>query len=115
MGAPAGDIEVLAEFISIYCGDVHPEAEKMVIRAGGDLGEYVNSQHIHLCDECGKLLLHAASKRIVCPYDPKPSCKKCETHCYAPRYRNQIREVMRYSGKRLIQKGKLNLIWKYIS
>lgn len=115
MGSPAGDIEVLAEFISIYCADTHPEAGNYEVRAGGSLGEHVNSLGIQLCDECKKLLLHAASKRIVCPYDPKPSCKKCETHCYAPKYRDQIREVMKYSGKRLIKKGKLNLIWKYIS
>ncbi len=115
MGSPAGDIEVLAEFISIYCADTHPEAEKYEVRAGGTLGEHVNSLGIQLCVECKKLLLHSASKRIVCPYDPKPSCKKCETHCYTPKYRDQIREVMRYSGKQLIKKGKLNLIWKYIS
>ena len=115
MGSPSRDIEVLAEFINIYCGDYHNDREKEEVRAGGEVGQYVNPLKVRLCDDCKKLLLHAASKRIVCPYHPKPACKKCPTHCYAPGYREKIREVMRYSGKRLIKKGRLDLVWKYIS
>jgi len=38
-------------------------------------------------------------------------CKHCPEHCYAPRYRAQIREVMRYSGPRLVLRGRLDYLW----
>lgn len=107
------DAEVLAEFINIFCSDRHPDAGKEPLKAGGAAGACLAGCGFLLCDECRRLLLHAVSKRAICPYDPKPSCKKCDTHCYAPGYREKIREVMRYSGMRLIRKGRLGLIWKY--
>ena len=109
------DAEVLAEFINIYCSDRHESAEKGPVAAGGTVGIYLEQCDFLLCAECRKLLLHAVSKRAICPYDPKPACKKCETHCYGPGYRDRIREVMRYSGMRLIKKGRLDLIRKYFS
>ena len=108
------DAEVLAEFINIYCSDRHESAEKGPSWRAVPW-EYISSSAISFCAECRKLLLHAVSKRAICPYDPKPSCKKCETHCYAPGYRDRIREVMRYSGMRLIKRGRLDLIRKYFS
>jgi len=109
------DIETLARFITIYCEQKHRDQEKDAIAASGKVGAYINHLDLHLCDECRKLLLHAASKRIICPYNPKPSCKKCKTHCYAQGYRERIREVMRFSGTFLIKRGKLGLIRKYFS
>jgi hypothetical protein len=109
------DAEVLAEFVNIYCSDRHGDADKAPVKAGGQVGTYLGSSDFALCEECRKLLLHAVSKRALCPYDPKPACKKCETHCYGPGYREKIREVMRYSGMRLIKKGRFDLIRKYFS
>lgn len=109
------DIEVLAEFISIYCDDRHVSADRAGVVAGGAVGRYLESCSPVLCEGCRKLLLHAVSRRLVCPYDPKPSCKKCTTHCYAPGYREKIREIMRYSGMRLIRRGRFGLIKKYFS
>ena len=54
--------------------------------------ERLYGRRVGLCVDCRKLLLHAIVKRIACPLDPKPMCKKCPEHCYAPRYRAQIRE-----------------------
>lgn len=107
------DIEVLAEFIGIYCGERHRDAEKGVVSGGGSVGRSLEGVHVKLCGDCSRLLRYAASMRIICPYDPKPSCKKCTTHCYRPDYRAKIREVMRFSGMRLITHGKLGLIRKY--
>jgi hypothetical protein len=109
------DAEVLAEFISIYCSDKHTRSVKSPVATGGAVGKYLEQCNLPLCEECRRLLTHAVSKRILCPYDPKPSCKKCKTHCYGPGYREKIREVMRYSGMRLIRKGRLGLIRKYVS
>ena len=107
------DIEVLAEFVGIYCEGNHPGAEKHGVTAGGSVGDALRDTRVALCDDCARLLRYAASMRVICPYDPKPSCKKCATHCYRPEDREKIREVMRYSGMRLITRGKLGLIRKY--
>ena len=32
----------------------------------------------------------------------KTFCSKCPIHCYAPKYKKQIKKVMRYSGPRLV-------------
>ncbi len=112
-GTIGKDIETLARFISIYCEQKHRNQEKKTIMASGNAGGYINHLNLHLCEECRKLLLHAASKRIICPYDPKPSCKSCKTHCYGEGYRERIREVMRFSGTFLIKRGKVGLIWKF--
>lgn len=32
----------------------------------------------------------------------KPACKKCPVHCYAPKRREQMREVMRWTGPRML-------------
>ena len=42
-----------------------------------------------------------------------PMCKKCETHCYAPGYRERIREVMRFSGLYMVKHGRLDLMFHY--
>ena len=109
------DIEILAEFISIYCADRHGGADRARVVADGVAGTYIEPCAVTLCHECRKLLLHAVSKRLICPYDPKPSCKKCKTHCYAPAHRDRIREIMKFSGMRLIRQGRLGLIKKYFS
>ena len=108
------DIAVLADFIGIYCGEKHPDDEKKPVTARGRAGEALAGIDVRLCTDCARLLLYAASMRIICPYDPKPACKKCATHCYKPEYRAKIREVMRFSGMHLITHGKLGLIKKYL-
>ena len=50
-------------------------------------------------------------KRSRCPLDPKPACKHCPVHCYHPTYRQNIREVMRYSGRRLVLSGRLDMLY----
>ena len=34
--------------------------------------------------------------------DKKPACKRCSINCYAPERREQIREVMRWVGPRML-------------
>ncbi len=109
------DSEVLAEFINIYCMDLHKGLEMAPVVSGGMVGRCLESANFSYCEECRKLLLHAVSKRVLYPFDPKPSCKKCPTHCYGPGYRDMIREVMRYSGMRLIKRRRFGLIKKYFS
>lgn len=69
---------------------------------------------VKLCGECTKLLMHSWIKRTTCPFDPKPACKHCPSHCYHPEYRRQIRRVMRDSGRRLVLHGRLDYLIKLL-
>lgn len=91
------DQHILEEFVHIHCVRQHTTSE----------GE--------LCADCQDLLSYAIQRLQQCPLDPKPACKYCEIHCYKPVHREKIREVMRYSGKRLILHGRLDLFWHYLS
>jgi len=58
-----------------------------------------------LCNECSELRDYAILKLEKCNFgEKKPACKKCKIHCYPIEKRNQIKKIMRYSGKRLILK-----------
>ena len=107
------DVKVLVNFILIFCQGNHPDKKWSPIQAKGRVGELLKDHPIELCDQCRKLLLHAVTKRGMCPYDPKPRCKKCLTPCYGKGYRNRIKEVMRYSGVDLMKRGRIDLIFKY--
>ena len=70
----------------------------------------IHGKPLHLCAACTKLLSHSFVKRRSCPLDPKPACKRCPTHCYAPFYRAQIREVMKVSGRKFVLRGRLDYL-----
>lgn len=72
--------------------------------------EAIARRSVRLCRECERLLAHAFVKRANCPLEPKPACKQCHEHCYHPVYRSRIREVMRYSGRRMILSGRLDYL-----
>jgi predicted amidophosphoribosyltransferase len=66
-----------------------------------------------LCAECGALLDYARGRLSACPYDPKPKCKHCQTHCYQPEMRARIRAIMRYSGMYYVARGRLDWLLQY--
>ncbi|MCJ7521237.1 MAG: nitrous oxide-stimulated promoter family protein [Dehalococcoidia bacterium] len=110
------DIRVLSEFIAVYCREQHKAEDSKVFSINDDkLKSVLGNKEIVLCGDCSKLLHHGIAKLLLCPYDPKPACRKCETHCYAPDYRERIREVMRFSGPYLIKRGRLDLLAHYLS
>ena len=74
----------LTRMISIYCKGNHGSSKVF-------------------CGECNELELYAHKRLDLCRYaEDKPACKDCETHCYKSVCRNKIREVMRYSGPRMM-------------
>jgi hypothetical protein len=104
------DIKVLTSFIGLFCRERHPEREKKPVELPGLRAPLTKRPPPDLCSDCGKLLAHAIVKRTYCELDPKPACKKCPRHCYAPKYRAQIREIMRYSGRRMVLRGRLDYL-----
>ncbi len=105
------DQRVLLRFIRLYCDHRHAEAAKAAFVVPGLDGRVLGKRPILLCLSCRKLLAHALVKRARCPLDPKPACKHCPVHCYHPTYRQNIREVMRFSGRRLVLSGRLDLLY----
>ena len=56
-----------------------------------------------LCPQCQTLLDYALQRLERCRFgEGKPSCTRCPVHCYKPALREQIRQVMRYSGPRML-------------
>lgn len=108
------DLRVLADFVEIYCRENHREVPRGPLAASdASLRAALESRDPALCAECRKLLLHGIAKRIQCPYDPKPACKKCLTPCHVAGYREKIRRVMRFSGLYVIKRGRLDMVFHY--
>jgi hypothetical protein len=64
-----------------------------------------------LCTECTALAAYASQRLEKCPFgEEKPTCAQCPIHCYKPACREQIREVMRYAGPRLMWRRPLRAI-----
>jgi hypothetical protein len=106
------DLSTLATFFQIYCSGVHSSREKDELKRRGILKRYFIKE-LSLCAECQRHFYYAAVKRILCPYFPKPACKKCPTICYTDGHRQFMREMMRFSGKYLMSRGRIDLIFKY--
>lgn len=108
------DLRTLALFIRVYCREKHGEESKRVVhREDHDLRKLAG-RPVALCPECAKLLAHSFYKRTNCPMQPKPACKRCPCHCYHPKYRARIREVMRFSSRRLVLDGRLDLLFHLV-
>ncbi len=109
------EVKVLADFISIFCRQKHHAHDRAAVIIEDDsLRHSLGDKKLVLCSECRKLLYHGIAKLVLCPYDPKPVCRKCPTHCYAPAYRERIRQVMRFTGPYLIRHGRLDLLFHYL-
>ena len=75
--------EVLKTMIELYCSKCHGEKE--------------------ICHTCKKLLDYSIMKINNCPFmEEKTFCSGCKVHCYEESMRDEIREVMRFSGPRMI-------------
>lgn len=105
------DLRTLVRFVTVYCRKRHREAQKAPARIKSfDIAALANEE-IELCPACVELLTHALVKRAHCPMNPKPTCKHCPSHCYHPKYRSQIQEVMRFSGRHIVLTGRLDYLF----
>lgn len=103
------DIRLIGKFVETYCSGKHSGSTRKACSLPADLG------HRLLCSDCTDFLQHAVMKRLNCPLeDEKPSCKRCRIHCYAAPHRENVREIMAYSGRKLIMRGRLDYLWHYL-
>jgi hypothetical protein len=69
---------------------------------------YCNDKHLtktRLCESCSELREYAHLRLEKCRYqEKKPTCAKCQTHCYKKSMREAVRQVMRYAGPRMLFK-----------
>jgi hypothetical protein len=71
------------KMIRLYCRKMHKRKE--------------------LCLGCTDLQEYAFARLNKCLFGQnKPVCSKCPVHCYKPDYKEIMREVMRFSGPRMI-------------
>jgi hypothetical protein len=85
----AREERTIAAMIELYCRDRHAAS------GGGDPP----------CADCAELLAYARLRLDRCRYGTeKPTCSACPTHCYKPAMRERVREVMRYSGPRMLKR-----------
>ncbi len=105
------DLKTLALFICTYCRHRHGDVGVSRVAFKTHDVERITGRRVMLCPACTKLLSHAFVKRANCPIEPKPACKHCPEHCYHPSYREKIREVMKYSGRRLVLSGRLDYLF----
>jgi len=81
------------------------EREKRVIKLMIEL--YCHKKHQHkshgLCDECQELLTYAHKRLSFCKFgDEKTTCQKCPIHCYKKDMKQKVKDVMRFSGPRVL-------------
>lgn len=80
----AREWDTMTAMVRIYCRDKHHTT-----------GE--------ICDECKQFLSYANVRLERCRFGPeKPTCAKCPVHCYQRERREQVREIMRYAGPRMM-------------
>lgn len=79
--------EVVDLMIRLYCHKKHGTKKKEV------------------CSECQELMDYCHFRLSKCPFmkaGNKPFCSNCRIHCYDKEHREKIRQVMRFSGPRMI-------------
>ena len=76
---------LVSEMIALYCRKQH------------------HTRRGSLCPECQQLHDYALARIEHCPFmETKTFCSNCRVHCYQKDMREKIREVMRFSGPRMI-------------
>jgi hypothetical protein len=102
------DIRLIGKFVEVYCAGRHGSTRRNRFPLPGRLGER------RLCSDCYEFMAYAMAKRMKCPLESeKPSCKACQIHCYTADQREKVREIMAYSGRKLMLRGRLDYVWHY--
>lgn len=102
----ARDIVTLAGMTEIYCSDHHDASSRTPFQSEAvDAGVYPVRKIPRLCPECAAHLRYGEVRRALCRREPRPSCKTCSNHCYAPDEQAFQRKAMAYAGPRAMFRG----------
>ena len=83
-GRRAREFAMIAAMLRMYCRAHHDERDAA------------------LCADCAELHDYARRRLERCVFgDAKPTCTNCTVHCYSAEKREQIRQVMKWSGPRM--------------
>lgn len=86
-------MRTVSQMVCLYCAGHHSKEMRTEIAHCGEL----------LCTECAELDSYTHVRTEKCPYmGVKVSCDRCKIHCYKPERLEQVRQVMRYSGPRML-------------
>lgn len=105
-GKRAREAQMVSQMIALWCRGHHGRGRVGEQTAGGDAPARVKLgfRAITLCPECAELREYAVARIERCPHmGTKTFCSACPSHCYRPAMREKIREVMRWSGPRMIR------------
>lgn len=84
--------KLIPVIIKKYCRGKHKEERKQ-----NGVGRH------DICADCRALTDYALFRLEKCPFKVnKKFCSFCKIHCYKPDMRDKIKEVMKYSGPRMI-------------
>jgi len=62
-----------------------------------------HGRHEPWCAACADLREYTVQRLDRCHFGAaKPTCAHCPIHCYSPQRREQVREVMRFAGPRML-------------
>jgi hypothetical protein len=90
----AREWQTVEAMVRIYCRDHH---------------------HSGFCPECKGLLDYASVRLDRCRFGAeKPTCAKCPVHCYQKNRREQVKQVMRYAGPRMLWKHPILSLWHWV-
>lgn len=81
----ARELKTIAAMVRLYC------------RGHGHLGRNP------LCADCAALFDYATRRLERCVFgDAKPTCTNCTVHCYSADMREKVRQIMKWSGPRMM-------------
>lgn len=65
---------------------------------------YCKKKHgADMCQDCTEVYNYALQRIEKCPQkEVKTFCSSCKIHCYKPQMREKIREIMKFSGPRML-------------
>ena len=75
--------KVISEMVKLYCRKNHKKRE--------------------LCDECKDVLNYSLNRIDNCKYmDTKTFCSNCKKPFYSPKMKEKIKQIMKFSGPRIL-------------